>query len=308
MPGLSPKPARPEPKSRAQTRAQGPKTRAQGRQAGAWTDDSGRARALPKAAGASSRRRPPAAAADRAQFHRPGGCLCRCRQRCARCAKLERSGPQDLYPGGGHEGRQAHARARGAVLTTVRGRQGGWARQGWLVGFGADPVKAPALDGWPWQRWTGFLTVLASSLIGAWRGLVFELLSLAGWVVFLLPSGLPMPPGPGCPWASAGCRCAMPLVLWWCLLPRCLPAACWPGWPKSCRCRRPAAADRALGRLFGVLRGLLCCWRWRGRRLAMTPLHEAPWWQESQLAPWMQVALKGMRPALPEEFGRHLPS
>ena len=29
-----------------------------------------------------------------------------------------------------------------------------------------------------------FLTVLAASLlIGAWRGLVFELLSLAGWVV-----------------------------------------------------------------------------------------------------------------------------
>lgn len=36
----------------------------------------------------------------------------------------------------------------------------------------------------------GILT--ASLLIGAWRGLVFELLSLAGWVAaFLWRSGLP---------------------------------------------------------------------------------------------------------------------
>ena len=37
-------------------------------------------------------------------------------------------------------------------------------------------------------------------------------------------------------------------------------------------------------------------------------VQDAPWWRQSQLAPWLQVALKGMRPVLPEELGRHLPS
>ena len=41
---------------------------------------------------------------------------------------------------------------------------------------------------------------------------------------------------------------------------------------------------------------------------AWTPLHEADWWQQSQVAPWMVQMLQGLRPALPEEFGRHLPS
>ena len=58
---------------------------------------------------------------------------------------------------------------------------------------------------------------------------------------------------------------------------------------------------------FGVLRGLLL--------LLVVALvagwlqvQDAPWWRQSQLAPWLQVALKGMRPVLPEALGRHLPS
>ena len=66
-------------------------------------------------------------------------------------------------------------------------------------------------------------------------------------------------------------------------------------------------ADRALGALFGVLRGLVLL-------LAVvlvagwTPMQDAPWWKESQAAPLLQGALKGLRPALPDELGRHLPS
>jgi len=39
-----------------------------------------------------------------------------------------------------------------------------------------------------------------------------------------------------------------------------------------------------------------------------TPMQDAPWWKESQAAPLLQGALKGLRPALPDELGRHLPS
>ena len=39
-----------------------------------------------------------------------------------------------------------------------------------------------------------------------------------------------------------------------------------------------------------------------------TPVADAPWWKESQGAPILQGAIKGLKPALPEELGRHLPS
>ena len=155
-----------------------------------------------------------------------------------------------------------------------------------------------------------FLTVLAASLlIGAWRGLVFELLSLAGWVVaffaaqwFADAAGAWLPMGE----ADAAWRhvagfvvvfvaavFACGLLAW--LLKKLVDAVG----------LRPA--DRALGALFGVLRGLLLL-------LAVAlvagwlQVQDAPWWRQSQLAPWLQVALKGMRPVLREELGRHLPS
>ena len=40
----------------------------------------------------------------------------------------------------------------------------------------------------------------------------------------------------------------------------------------------------------------------------LTPMGATSWWQESQVAPLLAEVLKGLKPALPEEFGRHLPS
>ncbi|MGD9774965.1 CvpA family protein [Diaphorobacter sp.] len=154
-----------------------------------------------------------------------------------------------------------------------------------------------------------FLTVLlASLLIGAWRGLVFELLSLAGWVVAFFAAqwfagdvGALLPMGEaGASWRHVagfavvfvGAIFACGLLAW--LLKKLVEAVG----------LRPA--DRALGALFGALRGLVLL-------LAValvagwTPMHEAPWWQQSQGAPLLQTALKGLRPALPLELARHLP-
>ena len=155
-----------------------------------------------------------------------------------------------------------------------------------------------------------FLTVLAASLlIGAWRGLVFELLSLAGWVVaffaaqwFADDAGAWLPMGQ----ADAGWRhvagfvvvfvaavCACGLLAW--LIKKFIDAVG----------LRPA--DRALGALFGVLRGLVLL-------LAVAlvagwmQVQDAPWWRQSQVAPWLQVALKSLRPVLPGGLGRHLPA
>lgn len=62
-----------------------------------------------------------------------------------------------------------------------------------------------------------FLVVLgASLLIGAWRGLIFELFSLAGWVAaFLPPSGLQLTSVSACPLQGAKGRSVMPQDLRW---------------------------------------------------------------------------------------------
>lgn len=155
-----------------------------------------------------------------------------------------------------------------------------------------------------------FLTVLvASLLIGAWRGLVFELLSLAGWVLaffaaqwFAADMGALLPMGQadaawrhvaGFAVVFVGAVFACGLLAW--------------GLKKLIEAVGLRPADRALGALFGVLRGLVLL-------LAVvlvagwTPMQEAAWWKESQAAPILHAALKGLRPALPEELGRHLPS
>lgn len=66
-------------------------------------------------------------------------------------------------------------------------------------------------------------------------------------------------------------------------------------------------ADRTLGAVFGVVRGVVLLLV-VAVVVGLTPLHEAAWWQESHSAPVLGGMLKSLKPALPEEFGRHLPS
>ena len=155
-----------------------------------------------------------------------------------------------------------------------------------------------------------FVTVLAASLlIGAWRGLVFELLSLAGWVAaffaaqwFADDAGALLPMGEadatwrhvaGFAVVFVGAVFACGLVAW--VAKKLIDAVG----------LRPA--DRALGALFGVLRGvvllmavtLVAGW---------TPVADAPWWKESQGAPLLQAMIQGLKPVLPEQLARHLPA
>ncbi len=155
-----------------------------------------------------------------------------------------------------------------------------------------------------------FIVVLgASLLIGAWRGLVFELLSLAGWVAAFLAAqwwaadvGAMLPMGAAdAPWRHVagfalvfvGAVFACGLVAW--LVKKMVEAVG----------LRPA--DRALGAMFGALRGLVLLlvatlvvgWMQMG---------DAPWWRQSQGAPLLQAALEGLRPALPEAVATQVPA
>ena len=157
--------------------------------------------------------------------------------------------------------------------------------------------------------WIIAAVLLASMLIGAWRGLVFEILSLIAWVVaFFIAQWWAADVAVWLPVAElqGALRHAAAFVL---VFVAAVFACSFVAWlaKKLIEAIGLRPADRVLGAVFGVLRGLVLLlvitvvagW---------TPLREAPWWQQSQVAPAMAQLLQGLRPALPEEFGRHLPS
>ena len=156
--------------------------------------------------------------------------------------------------------------------------------------------------------WIFVVVLLGSMLLGAWRGLVYEILSLLGWVVAFMVART---------WAQA-------VALW-------LPLD---GWDMQLRYAaafvllivgalfawgviswlskqlieavglRPV--DRTLGALFGVLRGGLLLLV-LALVIQYTPMNKALWWQESTLAPWLTAALSFVLPALPQDWGQYLP-
>lgn len=155
----------------------------------------------------------------------------------------------------------------------------------------------------------GFLALLLLSLLlGAWRGLVFELLSLVGWVVaffvaraWAIEAGALLPLGEAqAAWRpAAGFALTFIVTVFACglfaTLGRKLVAAAG---------LRPA--DRALGAMFGLARGgvllLLLVWL-----AGYTPLVREAWWQQSHAAPWLAGMVAQADPDLAREWMRDLP-
>jgi len=65
--------------------------------------------------------------------------------------------------------------------------------------------------------------------------------------------------------------------------------------------------DRTLGAAFGLVRGLVLLLA-LAVVMDMTPMKSSPWWQTSTGAGLLSTALKGLRPVLPEAFGKYLPA
>lgn len=156
--------------------------------------------------------------------------------------------------------------------------------------------------------WIFVAVVLGSMLLGAWRGLVYEVLSLMGWVVAFVVART---------WAQ-GVAVWLPLDGWdmqlryaagfVLLLVGAMFAWGLVSWLSKQLIEavglRPV--DRTLGALFGLLRGGLLLLV-LALVIQYTPLHTALWWQESGLAPWLTQALAWALPALPEDWGQYLP-
>lgn len=165
----------------------------------------------------------------------------------------------------------------------------------------------PVLD-LNWVDGVLLTALLLSILIGLWRGLVYEVLSLAGWVAAfvvaqayasVLAQWLPLH-GWVPAWRMAlafvllfvGTAFAAGLVAW--LIKRMVASVG----------LRPI--DRVLGGAFGLARGLLIL---LGAALVvnMTSWRSEAAWQTARVATFLGESVHTLRPLLPNSLARHLP-
>ena len=155
--------------------------------------------------------------------------------------------------------------------------------------------------------WICLGILLASLLLGAWRGLLYEALSLGGWVLAYFaarwvaePRGHVLPMGD----ASAEWRFAAGFVL-------VFIAVAFAGGMLAWAVRGAARAlgmrpvDRLLGAVFGVLRGALLLLV-LAAAIQLAGQGGEPWWRESASGPWLNQALAQLRPILPPALGQYL--
>jgi membrane protein required for colicin V production len=161
----------------------------------------------------------------------------------------------------------------------------------------------------PWIDWVLLAVLVASVGVGFARGLIFECLSLAGWVVAWFAAQWAAPQvAPKIPLGEAGSALQLgaafalvfllALVVWTLLarLVRMLIHAT----PLS-------LLDRVLGSGFGVFRGLVLLLA-VATVVTLTPAAQSEPWRGSHGAQLLQEALHSLKPLLPEEAARLFPA
>ena len=148
---------------------------------------------------------------------------------------------------------------------------------------------------------------VASLMLGAWRGLVYELFSLVGWVAGFWIARLFAPEvgdwlplqemAPAVRYAAGFVVVFIVSIFGWGLLSALAK--------KLVEVVGLRPVDRALGALFGLLRaGVLVLVV--TLVVVNTSLQAQEWWQVSWAGPWLQSMVQQLLPALPQELGQYL--
>lgn len=155
--------------------------------------------------------------------------------------------------------------------------------------------------------WILLALAVASLLIGAWRGLVFEVFSLLAWIAAFVVAQwfagavagwLPMGHASESVRYGAGFVLVFLVTIFACHFVAALVK-------KLVDTVGLRPVDRVLGALFGVVRaGVLVVVL--GVVAQLTPLGKADWWTQSISGPMIANTVRNLRPALPDEIGRLL--
>lgn len=159
-----------------------------------------------------------------------------------------------------------------------------------------------------WLDWALMAVLLLSALLGLWRGLVYEVLSLAVWVVaFVLAQAYAAPVGAWLP--VDGFSQPLQLAAGFAAV---FVAAAFVGgllaWlvKKFVESVGLRPVDRILGGAFGLARGMVILLG-LAVVVSMTPLQSQERWRDSAVAGVLSRTLHAIKPLLPEALARHLP-
>ena len=155
--------------------------------------------------------------------------------------------------------------------------------------------------------WVLAAVLAFSMLLGAWRGLVYEVLSVLGWAASFYAAQYFAPIVSG--WlplqsSSDAVRYAAAFVL-------VFVAAVFAAGLLAFLLKKLVAAiglrpvDRTMGAAFGLVRGVILLLA-AAVVISMTALKDGDRWQESIGAPVLSATLKGLKPVLPEQFAKYL--
>jgi len=158
-----------------------------------------------------------------------------------------------------------------------------------------------------WVDWALLAVLLASVIVGLVRGLVFEVLSLLGWVAAYIAAQA-MSPGfaphvpVGAPGSALNHGAAFAVVfvlalIVWMLMARLIRLLV--------HATPLTLIDRTLGGVFGLVRAMVVLLA-VATVVSFTPAVRAGPWQASHGAAWLGVLLSGLKPVLPPAVARHL--
>jgi membrane protein required for colicin V production len=156
--------------------------------------------------------------------------------------------------------------------------------------------------------WAVLAVLAVSLLVGALRGLVYEVLSVVSWVAaFVLAQ-----------WFAPDVAAWLPLgkasetVRYAAAFVAVFVGVVFAGGVLAWLVKKMIEAvglrpiDRTLGAAFGLLRGAVLLLA-MAVIVNMSSLKSADWWVDSRTAGVTLAALKGLKPVMPERFGRYLP-
>lgn len=156
--------------------------------------------------------------------------------------------------------------------------------------------------------WVLLAVLVFSALLGLWRGLVYEVLSVAGWVAaFVLAQAFAVDVAQMLP--MEGASPALQIAAGFALV---FIAVAFAGGLVAWLVRKLVTSvglrpvDRVLGGAFGVLRGVVMLLGF-AVVVNMTQLQRSEWWRTSATGAVLTVTLHELKPLLPEAVARYLP-
>jgi membrane protein required for colicin V production len=160
-----------------------------------------------------------------------------------------------------------------------------------------------------WVDWVLLAVPAVSVCVGLWRGLVFEVLSLVGWVVAFIAAQAFAPlvatfvpigvPGSALNHGVAFFATFVLALVLWALASRLIRLLI--------HATPLQPVDRVLGGVFGLARGAVLLLA-VATVVMLSPAQRSTAWQQSRGAAWLATALQGLKPVLPDAVARQLPA